>query len=166
MDNLLTKQAMEILAKDERVVFMGQLVNCWDCIYGSLKDIPKTKKIELPIMEDVQMGMATGMALEGFVPITIYPRMDFLILAANQLINHLDKIEEMSNGEFKPKVIIRTIVGKKKPLDAGIQHTGDYSKMFKAALKNINVVVIKPNQIISAYKKALRSDKSTLLIER
>ena len=51
----------------------------------------------MPVFEDVQMGMATGLALLGFVPITCYPRFDFLILSMNQLVNHLDKIRIMSN---------------------------------------------------------------------
>ena len=41
----------------------------------------------------------------------------------NQLVNHLDKIEIISKGNFKPKVIVRVLVGSKKPLDAGLQHT-------------------------------------------
>ena len=49
------------------------------------------KKIELPVFEDVQMGLSTGLALQGFIPITCYPRFDFLILAMNQLVNHLTK---------------------------------------------------------------------------
>ena len=53
------------------------------------------------------MGISTGLALSGYVPVTCYPRFDFLLLAMNQLVNHLDKIRVMSNNEFQPKVIIR-----------------------------------------------------------
>ena len=91
------------------------------------------KKIELPVFEEVQMGMSIGLAMEGYLPVTCYPRFEFLLLAMNQLINHLDKIRTMSNGEFKLKVIVRTAIGAKKPLDGGPQHTQDYT----SSLKNV-----------------------------
>lgn len=159
---------MELLSQDERVLFLGQTVNYpGTSVYGTLKNIAKSKKIELPIMEDAQMGMSIGLSLAGFIPVSIYPRIDFLILAMNQLVNHLDKIEEMSCGQFKPKVIIRTIIGSKKPLYPGIQHSSDYTKAFSSILKNIKIVKLtKSKEIIPAYKKALESKKSSLLIEK
>ena len=65
--------------------------------------MPSKKKIETPVFEDAQMGMSIGLSLEGFIPITCFPRFDFLILAMNQLVNHLDKIRFMSRGEMRPK---------------------------------------------------------------
>ena len=114
------------------------------------------------------MGISTGLALEGYIPVTCYPRFDFLILAMNQLVNHLDKIRQMSLNEFKPRVIIRTSIGSKKPLDGGAQHTQNYSKVFKDILTEVEVVnLTNPNKIFFEYKKALlrKDKKSTLLIE-
>ena len=74
----------------------------------------------------------------------------------------------MSFNQFKPRVIIRTSIGSKKPLDGGIQHTQDYTKMFKDILTEVNVVLLnKPNEIFSEYKKALyrKDNKSSLIIE-
>lgn len=162
-----TKKAMEILARDERVMFLGQTV-CYpgSPMYGSLENIPLERRLELPVVEDMQMGMSIGLSLEGLIPVSIYPRIDFLILAINQLINHLDKIEEISAGEFKPKVIIRTQIGNTKPLHPGIQHCSDYTNALKVLCKNIDVVKIKrAEDVIPEYKKALKSHKSTILIE-
>mgnify|MGYP000117600495 CR=1 FL=1 len=77
-------------------------------MFNSLKSVDPNKRIELPVFEDTQMGIATGLALNGFIPVNCYPRFDFLILAMNQLVNHLDKIRYMSFNQFKPRVIIRT----------------------------------------------------------
>ena len=52
------------------------------------------------------MGMCAGLSLEGYVPISIYPRFNFMMLAINQLVNHIDKMKEMSKGMLIPKVII------------------------------------------------------------
>ena len=164
----LTK-AMELLAKNKRVIFIGQnIVYPGSIMSSSLNGIPNSKKIELPLIEDAQMGMSIGLALEGYIPVSIYPRMDFLIIATNQLVNHLDKIEEMSCGRFKPKVIIRTAIGSTKPLYPGLQHCSDYTDGFRHMLKTIEVIKLtRSKDIIPAYTHALKrkDEKSTLLIE-
>ncbi len=160
---------MNFLGKKKDTIFIGQSVlYSGNAIYNTLKEVPNKKKIELPVFEDIQMGMSMGMALNGFTPITCYPRFDFLLLAMNQLVNHLDKIRVMSNNEFKPRVIIRTSIGSKKPLNGGVQHTQDYSKIFKNILTEVNVVsLVNPKDIFNQYKKAYtrKDSKSTLLIE-
>ena len=106
------KKAMEMLAQDERVLFLGQTVGFPGSrfTYKTFKDIPLEKRIELPIIEEAQMGICAGLALGGYIPVSVYPRFDFVLLAANQLVNHHDKLEELSDGQFKPKVIINTVV--------------------------------------------------------
>ena len=101
--------SMEWLGKKQDTIFLGQAVSySGNAMYNTTKTISEDKLVELPVFEDVQMGMSMGMALEGFVPITSYPRFDFLICATNQLVNHLDKINIISEGQFQPRVIIRT----------------------------------------------------------
>jgi len=164
----LTK-AMRYLASLDNTIFMGQSVRySGHAIFGTLEDaeVPMDKRIELPVIEDAQMGMSIGLSLMGYIPISIYPRMDFLIIAMNQLVNHLDKMNEMSCGEFNPKVIIRTAIGSKIPLDGGIQHTGDYTDGLKKLLNNVDVIKLeKPEAILNAYKWALKNDNSTILVE-
>jgi pyruvate/2-oxoglutarate/acetoin dehydrogenase E1 component len=163
-------RSMEYLAEDPNVIFLGQSVAyTGNAIYNTLSTISNDRKIETPVFEDVQMGMSMGLALEGFVPVTCYPRFDFLICAINQMINHVDKINLMSRGQMKPRVIIRTSIGSKKPLNGGVQHTQDYTNVFKDLCRDhIEVVLLnEPEEIFPAFKKALtREDsKSTLLIE-
>lgn len=161
-------KAMRLLAEDERVIFIGQNViySGAVAIHQTLIDVPESKKIELPVAEDMQMGLSIGLSLEGYIPVSIFPRMDFLIIAANQLVNHLDKIEAMSCGRFKPKVIIRTGIGSTKPLNPGPQHCQDHTMALKALLTNVDVVkLVEPDTIVPAYKRALESNRSTILIE-
>lgn len=160
-------EAMKWLGEQEDTVFIGQSVR-WPGtgMYWSIKDIPDEKKIELPVVEDMQMGMCIGMALEGCIPISVYPRMDFLILACNQLVNHLDKMELMSDGQFKPKVIIRTSVGSIKPLFPGPQHIQDHTEALKLMLTNVEVVKLdKDSDPLQEYQDAYLRNISTILIE-
>ena len=49
------------------------------------------------------MGIAIGLSMSGYIPICIFPRFNFLLSAINQIVNHLDKIKDYSDGEFNPK---------------------------------------------------------------
>src|SRR3970040_992343 len=100
------KRSMDFLAQDPRAVLIGQAVAvAGPAMTNTLKDVPRERLIELPVAEEMQMGMTTGMALAGQVPVSIFPRWNFLLCAMNQLINHLDKVQVMSNGRYKAKAI-------------------------------------------------------------
>ena len=165
MNNKLYQQnltkAMTLLGKEKNTIFIGQtIIYGGSPMFGSCKDVPKKKKIEMPVFEDTQMGMSIGLALEEFIPVSIFPRIDFLICATNQLVNHLDKIEEMSKGEFKPGVIIRTQIGNTKPIYPGCQHCGDYTDGLKSMCKHVKVIKIKDEtMVITYYKLALKRAK-------
>lgn len=159
---------MKMLGELPNTIFLGQSVKYPGNVqFATLKDVPMDKRIELPVFEDTQMGMSIGLALAGYLPISIYPRMDFLICAMNQLVNHLDKIELMSEGRYKPKVIIRTAIGTKKPMDSGPQHTGDYTKALKNMVNNIEVIYLDCAEVIyPEYEYAVEWKHPTILIER
>jgi len=163
------KRSMEWLSKKSNTIFIGQAVNVpGTAMSNTLKDIKNDRLIEFPVAEEFQMGTSIGMALNGTVPITIFPRWNFLLLAVNQLVNHLDKIKEYSNNEFNPKVIIRTSVGSKRPLHPQAQHVGNYSSHFKKLLTTIDLIQLKKtSDIFENYKYAYnRADgKSTILVE-
>ncbi len=163
------KTSMEWLARDPRTVFIGQAVEVpGTAMSNTVKDIPIARRIELPVAEELQMGMSIGLALQGQVPVSIYPRWNFLLLAANQLVNHLDKLGVMSNGGYQPRVIIRTSIGSQRPLHPQFQHIGDFTESLRLMCTTVEVVRLdEPRQIFPAYERALLRDdgRSTLLVE-
>jgi pyruvate/2-oxoglutarate/acetoin dehydrogenase E1 component len=160
-------RAMNLLAKNPKCIFLGQSVEYpGNLIYKTVNHINIKKRLEVPVFEDVQMGMSIGLALGGFLPVSTYPRFDFLLLAFNQMINHLDKFPIITDKQFYPKVIIRVLVGAKKPLDAGEQHTQNYVNEVKKMVKTLNVFDLKDNnKVYESYKKALSSKYSSLMVE-
>tara|TARA_R100001377_G_C3193405_1_gene111528 strand:+ start:669 stop:1199 length:531 start_codon:yes stop_codon:yes gene_type:complete len=160
-------KSMEWLSKKENTIFLGQSVKySGNAIYNTLKTLPQEKRLELPVFEEIQMSMSTGMAMDGLVPISCFPRFDFLMRCMDALVNHLDKMQNMTEGTFKPKVIIRTSIGSTSPLNGGVQHTQDYTETFKQMLTEVNVILLnKPEDIFTTYKSAYESDKSSLIIE-
>ena len=149
-------RSMEWLAEKDNTIFLGQAVNySGNAMFNTTKTIPTEKRIELPVFEDVQMGMSLGMSYEGIVPITSYPRFDFLICAVNQLVNHVDKMTIISEGQYQPRIIIRTSIGSRIPLDAGEQHTQDHTQAFKNLLKRVHVVVLDEwHDVFTAFEHA------------
>jgi len=94
---LALTDVMSELATIDNVVFIGQqIVYAGNPMSTTLGNVPKEKMIELPVMEETQMGMSLGLAMQGNTVISFYPRWDFIISASNQLINHLDKYELMT----------------------------------------------------------------------
>ena len=163
------KRAMEWLGAKPDTLFMGQAVAyAGTGMTNTLSGINPNKLIEIPVAEDFQLGVSIGHALNGSIPISIFPRWNFLLLATNQLVNHLDKIRQYSHGEFAPKVIIRTAIGSERPIHPQIQHVGDYTEAYKLMLQTIEIITLEePDQIFDAYKHAYeRTDqKSTILVE-
>lgn len=122
----------------------------------------------MPVMEDCQMGISIGLAMNEYLPVTCFPRFDFVLLALNQLINHLDKIQTMSRKQFRPRVFIRTAVGAKKPLNGGPQHTQNYSKVLRLMCNEIKVIELKnKKKIFKEFENAYKSKdlRSYLFIE-
>tara|TARA_B100001093_G_scaffold515672_1_gene592497 strand:+ start:350 stop:886 length:537 start_codon:yes stop_codon:yes gene_type:complete len=160
-------KSMNLISKKRNSIFIGQSVSYpGNLFYKTLKQITQKKKLEVPVFEETQMGLSIGLALNNFLPISCYPRFDFLLLAFNQLINHLDKIPIISDNKFIPKVIIRVSVGSKKPLDAGEQHTQDYSIQLSKMLKTIKLYKLdSPKKVIDSYQEALECKYSSIMVE-
>jgi len=160
-------EAMKLVMDDPSTIFIGQqIVYYGNPMSKTIEGLPKERMIETPVMEETQMGMTIGLAMTGHRVVSFYPRWDFLICAANQLINHLDKLEVMSSGEWKPNVIIRVGKGSDKPLDPGHQHKADYTAEFSTILKHSTIMKLDShNKILPAYKTALEKGGVHILVE-
>ena len=155
---------MQMLAEDSRALFVGQAVRCGgQRAARTFEALPLERRIELPVAEDFQLGYCTGLAIAGHVPLSFFPRMDFLIIAANQLVNHLDKMPALG---WRPQVIIRAAVGASSPLDPGPQHQQDHTDALRRMLTTIPVVTLdSAEKIVPMYQDALRSGEPRILVE-
>lgn len=157
--------AMAMLAADPRVVFLGQAVAVeGTAMFGTLRDVPIERRIEFPVAEEMQLGVSTGLALAGMIPVSIFPRWNFLLLAANQLVNHLDKLPLISG--YRPHVIVRVGVGSVRPLDPQHQHRDDFTDAFRAMCKTVSFRKLhEPEDIFPAYRYALANPGAHVIVE-
>ena len=160
------KNAMNWLSEQSDTIFLGQAVSyAGTGCYESLTGVPDHKKMEFPVAENFQIGVSTGLALNGFVPISVVPRWNFLLCAADQIVNHLDKME-MMNKDCKPKVIIRVAVGSEIPVDPQDQHKGNFSEAFRLMCKTIRIVELTDHRsIVDKYKEAYYHSQSSIMVE-
>ena len=157
--------AMNILADHPQTLFIGQGVGVAGTTMSSTFDeVPDHKRVEFPVAEDLQTGFCTGLSLTGTIPICVFPRFNFMLCAANQIVNHLDRISLFS--DYRPKVLIRVATPSISPFYPGPQHDDDFSRAFKTMLRTTDIVhLVEEDDIVPQYDKALHSPRSTILVE-
>ncbi|MBI5145312.1 MAG: alpha-ketoacid dehydrogenase subunit beta [Candidatus Omnitrophica bacterium] len=124
-----TDQEMSI---DPSVIVLGQGVDDPKAILGTTKGLAAkfgpTRVFDTPLSEDAMTGVAIGAALAGLRPIHIHIRMDFMLLAMNQLVNMVAKMRYMFGGSVSVPIVIRSIIG--KSWGQGPQHSQSIYPLF------------------------------------
>lgn len=117
---------------DPKVILMGQGVDDPKGILGTTQGLseefgPK-RVFDTPLSEDGMTGVAVGLALCGLRPVHTHIRMDFMLLAMNQIINMAAKMRYMHGGSFSVPLVIRAIIG--KSWGQGPQHSQSLYPLF------------------------------------
>lgn len=161
---VLSNQMRNINSIPQSIFIGQQVVYRGNPMSTTLGNVNIEKMIEVPVMEEVQMGMTLGLAMAGRLVVSFYPRWDFLLSATNQLVNHIDKYELMTGK--KVNILIRLGKGSDVPLDPGHQHKGNYFEEFSSLCKNITFHDLTDStKIEPAYKHALETGGVHVLVE-
>jgi pyruvate dehydrogenase E1 component beta subunit len=114
-----------LMRRDPRVFAIGQ--GLWSPWYvgNSMTDLDKEfgrhRVLDTPVSEAACTGAALGASLCGYRPIVIHPRIDFMILAIDQIVNQAAKWRHMLGGQVAPSVTIRGIINRGG--EQGAQHS-------------------------------------------
>ena len=115
----------QLLASDPRVFVIGQGV--WSPWYAgtSLQDLEKEfghdRVIDTPVSENAVTGTAIGAAIVGMRPIVFHPRMDFMLLAVDPIVNQAANWSYMFAGQVHVPVVIRSVINRGG--EQGAQHS-------------------------------------------
>lgn len=113
------------MARDDSVIVMGIGADDFKALYGTTRGLPerfgRERVFDTPLSEDGMTGVAIGAALAGLRPIHAHIRMDFLMLAMNQLINIAAKSHYMFGGAVSIPLVVRAIIG--RSWGQGAQHS-------------------------------------------
>lgn len=162
----IIKQAMLELADDPRTVFLGYNVCFGSRAYGTLAGIPAERCVETPVAENLMAGLAIGMSLTGYRPVLFYERHDFVLNALDAIVNHLDKLEDLSAGQFKTPVLIRAVVGGTEPLHPGPQHIQDFTEAIRLMVSFPVFDIRSGQEAEETYRKVLHSTGPAMIVER
>jgi pyruvate/2-oxoglutarate/acetoin dehydrogenase E1 component len=106
----------EVAMRDSSVLIMAEGVSDPSSVYGTTAGIGKyidpKRIIEMPVSENGLCGVAVGAALMGKRPVISFHRVEFALLAMEQIINNAAKAHYISNGRHKVPLVIRMVVGR------------------------------------------------------
>lgn len=158
------RNSMNMLAKEVNATFVGYNVK-YGSACGMLEDVDEDQKLEAPLAENLMLGLAMGMSLEGIRPVVYFERHDFVFNAMDAIVNQLDRIKFLSDGQFNMPVIIKAVAGGTKPFYAGITHVSDLTILFRRSFSFPIYVPKTPSEVLDSYRIAAKADYPILVIE-
>ncbi len=159
-----TDQEME---QDRSVVVFGLDVDDPKAIQGTTRGLLEKYGAErvfgTPLSEDAMTGVAIGMALAGLRPIHVHIRMDFMLLAMNQLVNIAAKSRYMYGGQVHVPMVVRCMIG--KSWGQGAQHSQGLQSYFMHVPGLKVVAPTNPYDAKGCLVQAIREDDPVIYVE-
>lgn len=128
----IRESQIQLMRKDKKIITMGLGINDPMGIFGTTKGLNKIfgnkRVLEIPTSESAATGIAIGAATQGSKVILTHQRVEFSLLAMEQIINQASKFYFLSNGKYKISIVIRVIIG--KGWGQGPQHAQSLEAIF------------------------------------
>lgn len=155
------------MARDPAVVLFGLDVDDPKAIQGTTRGLVEKygpqRVFGTPLSEDAMTGAAVGMALAGLRPIHVHIRMDFLLLAMNQLVNVAAKSRYMYGGKASVPLVVRSMIG--KSWGQGAQHSQGLHSMLMHVPGLKVVAPSTPYDAKGCLAAAVRDDNPVMYVE-
>ncbi|MBS3113787.1 alpha-ketoacid dehydrogenase subunit beta [Candidatus Woesearchaeota archaeon] len=122
-------QSME---KDPSVFIIGEGVPDPKAIFGTTKGLVEKygsdRVLDMPVSENALTGVCIGTALRGMRPIMVHQRLDFVLLAMDQIVNNSAKWHYMFGGQTSVPFVVRAVIG--MGWGQGAQHSQNIQAIF------------------------------------
>lgn len=155
------------MARDTRVVLFGLGVDDPKAILGTTKGLAEKygpdRVFDTPLSEDAMTGFAVGAAMSGMRPIHVHIRMDFLMLAMNQLVNYAAKAHYMFGGAIRVPMVVRSAIG--RSWGQGAQHSQALHALFMHVPGLRVVMPSTPHDAKGALVASIRDDNPVMFVE-
>lgn len=157
----------EEMARDENVIIlgedMGKMGNVFGITVGFQKEFGEHRVYDTPISESGFCGMSVGAAMRGIRPVAELMYDDFIMVAADPILNQAAKMRYMTGGQTTVPMVLRL------PMGAGRRNAGQHSQ----CLENIfchtpGLKVVAPSTAADAkglLKSAVRDDDPVMFLE-
>jgi pyruvate/2-oxoglutarate/acetoin dehydrogenase E1 component len=156
------------MARDESIIVFGLDVDDPKAILGTTRGLVEKYGPErvfgTPLSEDAMTGVAIGASLAGLRPIHVHIRMDFLMLAMNQLVNIAAKSHYMYGGQVHVPIVVRTVIG--RSWGQGAQHSQALHSFFMHVPGLKVVAPTTPYDAKGCLTHAIRDDNPVVFVEQ
>jgi len=157
----------EEMKRDENVFLMGEDVGRWGSLYrssrGLLEQFGPNQVKDAPISEAAIAGCGIGAAMMGMRPIAEIMYIDFVSIAMDQIVNHAAKWHQLSGGEVKIPMVLKTQGG------CGRRNSSQHSQSLENWFVNIpGIIVVMPStpyDVKGLLKSSIRNDNPVVFIE-
>ena len=137
--------------------------NIFDSTVGLLEQFGPERCFDTPLCEEAMTGFGLGAAIGGMRPIHIHIRMDFLLLAMNQLVNMVSSYIYSTLGRMRVPLVIRAVVG--RGWGQGYQHSKSLHSLF-AHIPGLKVVMpTTPQDAKGLLAASIRDNNPVIFIE-
>lgn len=157
----------QVMEQDASVILFGLDVDDPKAILGTTRGLVEKYGSErvfgTPLSEDAMTGAAIGMSLAGLRPIHVHIRMDFLLLAMNQLVNIAAKSRYMFGGHVHIPIVVRSIIG--KSWGQGAQHSQALHSLFMHVPGLKVVAPSTPYDAKCCLISSIRDDNPVIFVE-
>ncbi|MCX7121814.1 MAG: alpha-ketoacid dehydrogenase subunit beta [Gammaproteobacteria bacterium] len=104
------------MAENNKLICYGLGTDDPKNIFGTTQNLQERFGVErvfdTPTSENAMTGVAVGCALGGYPSVTSHQRLDFFLLAMDQLVNSAAKWHYMFGGQNAVPIVIRLIMGR------------------------------------------------------
>jgi len=112
----INEALFEAMQLDPLVICYGLGVTDPKGVFGTTLNLEQrfgSKRVfDIPTSENAMTGVAIGASLNGIIPVMTHQRIDFFLLALDQLVNGAAKWHYMFGGQTPIPITIRLIIGR------------------------------------------------------
>lgn len=167
MAQALNTALRDAMTEDDSVVMFGEDVGTLGGVFritdGLARDLGEDRCFDTPLAEAGIMGLAIGMAMNGFRPVVEMQFDAFAFPAFEQVVSHVAKMRNRTRGSVNLPIVIRI------PTNGGIggvEHHCDSSEAYYAHTPGLQVVA--PATVADAYsllRSAIESPDPVVFLE-
>tara|TARA_A100001011_G_scaffold400493_1_gene515501 strand:- start:447 stop:1535 length:1089 start_codon:yes stop_codon:yes gene_type:complete len=153
--------------KNKNVIYFGEGIDDPSSFYGTTKNLfknfGKSRVIEMPLSENGIIGIAIGASMRGKIPIINLHRVEFALLAIEQIFNNAAKLHFISNGSHNVPIVIRLVIG--RGWGQGPEHSQSLENIF-SSIPGLKVLIPSfANDFKGMLLSAIEDKNPTIIIE-
>lgn len=157
----------QVMDRDDRVLVIGEGVPDPKAIFNTTAGLQEkysnNRVFDMPLSENGVTGICIGAAMSGMRPVMVHQRIDFALLAMDQLVNNAAKWSYIFDGKVKVPFVVRMLIG--RGWGQGPQHSQSLQAMF-AQVPGLKVVMpMTANDAKGMLISAIEDDNPVIFIE-